>query len=293
MKHYERWLLVVPLLLLLSATPQLRGERAEIDLSGPGWRLLQDKDAAWENDPLFLPPVQLSKLPTNAPTQGWESLTDKAGVAVSVPGTAEEYLGDGGGPSSDVKGVTWWYRQVQVPAEASHRRMLLKFESTRQRAEIYIDGKLAGYDVVGNSPFEVDLSDMNLAGKTVQLAVRITDPGGNFDWTDFGQLKWGKYTLPMNHGFCGITGRVKLVIVDDVYCNDLYIQNTPAMHDVNILVSVQNAGTSAVRRDVKVDVLDGEKVIASKSVAGQELPPGESILNVPISCAASDALGHG
>ena len=33
----------------------------EVDLSGPGWRLLQDKDAAWENDTLFLPPGRVNK----------------------------------------------------------------------------------------------------------------------------------------------------------------------------------------------------------------------------------------
>jgi beta-galactosidase len=280
----RRWTYyVVVLVLLQSATPHLWAERTEIDLSGPGWRLLQDKDAPWENDALFLPSVQLSKLPTNPPTNGWKSLTEKTGISVSIPGTAEEYLGDGGGPSSDVKGVTWWYRQVQIPAEKSHRRMLLEFESARQRAEIYIDGKLVGYDVVGNSPFEVDLTDMGLAGKTAQLAVRITDPGGNFDWTDFGQLKWGKYTLPMNHGFCGITGRVKLVMVDDVYCADLYVQNTPAMSDVNMLLTVHNGGRSAVQRDLKVDVLDGQTVVASKRFPARDLPLGESTMTVPVS----------
>ncbi|HSV14400.1 MAG TPA: hypothetical protein VLI90_09080, partial [Tepidisphaeraceae bacterium] len=233
-------------------------------------------------DPLFLPPVQLSQLPTSPPTHGWPSLTADAGVPASVPGTAEEYLGDGGGPSSCVKGVTWWYRQVQVPARVSGR-ILLQFESARQRAEVYIDGKLAGYDAVGNSPFEIDLTELGLAGKTVQLAVRITNPGGNFDWIDYTQFQWGKYTLPMSHAFGGITGRVKLVAVEDVYCADLYLQNTPAMHDVNVLVTVQNAGSSPARHDLKVDVLDGQAVVASKTLAQQDLPPGESTLSVPIS----------
>jgi beta-galactosidase len=46
---------------------------------------------------------------------------------------------------------------------------------------------------------------------------------------------------------------------------------------------VQNAGSSPARRDLTVDVLDGQTVIASKTLAQQDLPPGESTLSVPIS----------
>ena len=31
--------------------------RIETDLSGKGWKLIQDKEAQWKNDPFFLPPV--------------------------------------------------------------------------------------------------------------------------------------------------------------------------------------------------------------------------------------------
>jgi hypothetical protein len=272
-----RFILVL-LLLVIAA----RADRVEIDLSGPGWRMLHDKDAQWENDELFLPPVQLSKLPGNPPTGGWTALTENAGIPVSVPGTAEEYLGDGGGTSSDVKGVTWWYRQLTVPAGES-RKITLQFASTRHRAEVYIDGRLVGYDVVGNSPFEVDLSDLSLAGKSVQLAVRITDPGGNFDWIDYSQFKWGKYTFPMSHGFGGITGGLKLVITDQVSISDLNIQNTPSMHDVNALVTVQNSKSIAVRQNLKLEILDEKATVATAETAEREFPPGETTIKLPLS----------
>lgn len=275
------------LLLSLSACCWACADRVEIDLSGPGWRLLQDKDAKWENDELFLPPVQMSKLPTNPPTGGWAAMTDTAGVAVSVPGTAEEYLGDGGGTSSDVKGVTWWYRPLTVP-DGDSRRITLHFQSTRHRAEIYIDGKLVGYDIVGNSPFEVDLSDLQLAGRTVQLAVRITDPGGNFDWIDFSQFKWGKYTFPMSHGFGGITGRVKLVMAEQVSISDLHIQNTPAVREVNVLATLQNSTAAAVRRDLQIEIIDGPQVVATASLAQLEVPPGETQIRIPVSVADAE-----
>ena len=36
--------------------------RTEMDLSGDGWKLWLDKDAKWEGDELFLPPVEVAKV---------------------------------------------------------------------------------------------------------------------------------------------------------------------------------------------------------------------------------------
>ena len=46
---------------LESSTPKLTG-RQTVDLSGAGWKLWQDKAASWENDELFLPPVDMTSL---------------------------------------------------------------------------------------------------------------------------------------------------------------------------------------------------------------------------------------
>ncbi len=223
------------------ATPAAAASgRASIDLSGPGWTLWQDKAAAWENDELFLPPVELGKAPINAPTGGWGALNSKDALPVAVPGTAEEYLGKGNGPESAVKGVTWWVRTFEVPADATGKTIRLLFDSARQRAEVYVNQKLAGYDVVGNTPFEADLTGMVKPGEKVRLAVRITNPGGSYAWADVHPIQWGKYSIPMNHGFGGVTGGVHLAVTESVYIDDLYVQNTPAKTSVNVIVTVNN-----------------------------------------------------
>ena len=48
--------------------------------------------------------------------------------------------------------------------------------------------------MIGNTPFEVDLSNVLKPGDHAQLAVRITDPGGNFDWHDKGLTSTGART---------------------------------------------------------------------------------------------------
>ncbi len=152
------WAALLWAVLALPAPCSAAGGRVEVDLSGRGWRLWHDKQAAWQQDELFFPAPDISKLPVNPPTGGWEVLNADRGREVFVPGTVEEYLQEVAGPEGDLTGVSWWYRTVVIPAASSPRRVLLRFESVRMRAEVYADGKLVGYDLVGNTPFEVDLS---------------------------------------------------------------------------------------------------------------------------------------
>src|SRR6266446_8889342 len=50
------------------------------DLSLSGWRMWPDTNAAWVNDPLYLPEqVVLATMPTNAPTGGWSALNNSKG----------------------------------------------------------------------------------------------------------------------------------------------------------------------------------------------------------------------
>jgi PA14 domain/Glycosyl hydrolases family 2 len=272
-----------PVLLGLICCSLALAERVEMDLSGKGWQLWQDGQARWQDDELLLPPADLSKLPTNPPTGGWEKLGN-AGKEVSVPGTAEEYLGNGSGPAGDVKGVTWWYRTITIPPATEARKILLRVESARLRTEVYIDHQLAGYDVIGNTPFEVDLTRFARPGQKCQLALRVTDPGGNFEWYDFASFKWGKYTIPLSHGFGGITGRVKLISADEVYVDDLYIQNTPAIRDINVISRVRNTSDRPAQRDLNVTVRGKDNaILVQKRVARVDLKPGENTIATPIS----------
>ena len=63
------------------------------DISAGGWRLVLDQQAKWEKDKLYLPEEaeDLGKLPYNAPTGGWGTLDDNAGIAVELPATVEGY----------------------------------------------------------------------------------------------------------------------------------------------------------------------------------------------------------
>ena len=279
--------IIFTILLLAILLPLVRLGAESIDLSEVGWKLWQDKNAAWEHDELFLPPADLSKVPINPPTGGWEVLSQ--GLPVSVPGTAEGFIGKGTGPNEAIKGVTWWVKEITIPSDTGSggkdgKIIRLLFSAVRQRAEVYVNQKLVGYDIVGNTPFEANLTGVVKSGEKAQIAVRITNPGGNFSWQD-GAFKWGNYTIPMSHGFGGITGVVHLSVTDPIYVNDLAVQNTPLATTVNLLATVKNTTdqtTSGLAEVVICEKKSGTKVFQS-TIPSLEFKPGETAFSWPVS----------
>jgi hypothetical protein len=229
--------------------------RIETDLSGSGWKLLQDRYDQWKDDPFFLPPVDISRLQVNIPTGGWEMLNSANSKDVSIPGTAEQYLQKISGPSGDITGITWWFRSLDIPKTKKSGKILLRFESARYRSEVFVNQQLVGYDFIGNTPFEVDITHAVKPGQTAQLAVRITDPDGIFDWKD-NNIKWGKRSIAGSLGFGGITGRVKMIICNPVYIDDIYMQNTPVYNTVNAEITIKNSSSKKTVRDLVIRVTD-------------------------------------
>jgi hypothetical protein len=276
----------------LSTSSPVFAERQEVDLSGPGWHLWQDTAAKWQDEELFAPGTDLSKIPSNLPTVGWDQLEKQPSTAVSVPGTVEQYLYRRSAAKNEDKhtqgmvGVSWWYRTLDLPADLTGKTVLLNFESTRYRAEVYLNQKLVGYNLVEGTPFTVNLTGLVKGGDEAQLAVRITSPGGWWSWEDCNVQPWGKYTVPLSRGFSGVTGSVKLLVVDPTHVDDIYVQNTPAMRDVNVQVTLHNDGTTPSSGDLHLVVKeksDAGTTLLTQDLKGITIPPGDSIQTVKLS----------
>ena len=281
-------ILAAAAIMCLSVVPTHGGapSRRVVDLSGAGWRLWLDRKAAWQEDALLPPPVDIARLPSHAPSGGWESLRDKP-LDVSTPGTVEGYLWDEIG---DYVGVSWWSREVELPAIAAGMRVILQFEAVRLRAEVFMNERLVGYDAVGNTPFECDITDAVAAGKVNQLAVRVTDPGGNFDWMDFDAHHWGRQTIPASHGFGGVTGSVRVLIVEPVFVQDIFVRNKPDITAVDVEVIVRNTTASAVTRALSIEVLDRAEParrLFSQTWNDVTLAPGETTIVKSVSAPAA------
>lgn len=214
------------------------------NLSGSGWQLWLDHKAQWINDPVFTPPVDISKLPVNPPSCGWENFDKTDCKKVAVPGTVEEYFwGANGNPvgiAGDYRGVSWWSRKFTLDSGLKGKKIILAFESVNLCAEIFVNRKLVGYDAVGNTPFDVDITDAADFQRENSLDIRITDAGGNFSWPAHTVFKWGDNNIPIVRGFGGITGDIVLKAVDAVYIDDIYVRNKPKIKEAEIFTVLKN-----------------------------------------------------
>lgn len=244
----KSWLLsfFAALFAILALSPALPAgaDRVTMDLSNLSWGLYRDFQAEWINDDLYPPPVDIAKLPVNPPCCGWEELPRRFEKIVTLPATVEEFFwGDNGnseGIAGDWRGVSWWATSVECGPGLRGKRIFLDFEAVHLRAEVYVNHILTGYDVVGNIPFSVDVTSAIKFGEKNEIAVRVTDPNGNFTYNDLDGMRWGKNIIPAAHGFGGIPGRVFLRAVDPVYIGDSFIRNTPAIKEINVVLAMMN-----------------------------------------------------
>jgi beta-galactosidase len=279
---YRKTILLLGALILLSGLASAQTGRWEKELSDKNWNLWLDHAAIWYNDDIYLPPVNVSTLPVNPPTCGWDKLhLNNSLITVSVPGTVEEhYWGEIGGAVQDTNGnyvgVSWWNKKFHLDENLKGKRITLFFQSVNLRAEVFVNGKLVGYDVVGNTPFEVNATDAVVFGQDNQLDVRITDPVGNFAWDDNILMRWGKNLVPAVHGFGGITGSVILRATDLVTVSDIYVQNQPDPKKVNIIVTLDNFTGSA--QSGELSVIIREKGNSNSAVWNKTIP-----VSIPLS----------
>lgn len=260
----------------------MQAQDRTIPLGSSGWKLWLDRTAEWKNDKLYVPPVDVEQLKVNPPTCGWGGLFKKSlpptevdkvvadpalSLEVKVPGTVEEYCwdalsgkGKGLGNSGNYEGVSWWGKDFQVPSLAKGKRVKLCFTGgIRQRAEVFVNQQLVGYELVHQTPFEVDITDVVKYGASNQLAVRITDANGNFSWGDYTGVLWGEYYFPLSHAFGGILDEVEMTIVNPVHISDIFVKNKPELKDIDAEIEISNEGTKKLDGTFEVAIVENWK----------------------------------
>ncbi|MGD0783033.1 MAG: sugar-binding domain-containing protein, partial [Candidatus Aminicenantales bacterium] len=251
-----------------------------------GWRLWLDKSAAWKDDAVYLPAdADLKKLPVNPPTGGWSVLDRFNGIPVTLPSTVEEHFWGETGlraykdeywferTDPDVRngnylGVSWWWKEIIIPPRFQDKIVRLHVRGARLRAEVYLNGRLVGYDLMGETSFSCDVSGAVLPGRKNLLAVRITNPGGRLDWVDTKLLTWGAARFYAGHGFGGLDRGISLSAHAPVFIDDAWVLNTPRARQVKSFAVVRNASDRAVRGEVvfeAVDPVNRDAVLAVKS----------------------------
>jgi len=285
---YQIKIVVAILLANLINVASFAQQRLVQDISNNDWKLWLDPMAQWQNDVLFTPPVDVKRLAVNLPTGDWQALEKGESKTVHLPATVEEFHWgwntNSFGVSGNYLGVSWFSTQVNVPASMKGKRIVLHFESVRFRAEVFVNQKLAGYDLVNGTPFDVDVTNFVTVGKTNSIAVRITDPNGNFDWRDSSNYMWGDYRTNPTHGFGGITGKVSLVATENVFVNDIFIKNKPTVNEIDAEISLTNITSGTFKGNVLLEVAERKtgksvwkKSFPIEAVKGENIPQSFTI----------------
>ncbi|MFQ6065702.1 MAG: sugar-binding domain-containing protein [bacterium] len=296
---------------------EMKHGRDVIDLCDKPWSLWCDKKAPWKDDALYLPgEFELKSLPVNPPTIGWERMYRKEGIEedvkeVSLPTTVEEHFwgkysyrkynqteyffahNDPQVKNGIYQGVSWWWRKIFIPKTWKGKNLRIKFPGARLRAEVYLNEQLVGYNIIAETPFEVDIIDAAQYGEPNWLAVRITNPGGRLDWPDFdledlgvSPLRWGDYELPLSHGFGGLDAGIKLTATDLVWVEDIFIKNKPQIREITLQITIRNALRETLKGNLTISIFPKnhpENIEWKHTAKGINLKPGKAVLSYPAS----------
>lgn len=260
-----------------------------------GWSLWLDREARWEEDEIFLPgEFALSRLAVNPPSGGWNALYARNGgdgfALVDLPVTVEQHFWGHAGKRSYTpdeynyaandavpqngayQGVSWLWRSVDIPSAMAAKRILLQIRSARMRAEVYLNERLVGYSIMEELPFECDLTEAALPGAPNRLAIRITNPGGCYDWRDHGTIRWGRVNIYRSHGFGGVDRELTFRAVPLAgHIDDVWVLNKPEPRTVEARVKFAGVAPGAMLFEV---LMPGGECVAS--APGSAAEPGAS-----------------
>jgi beta-galactosidase len=266
-----------------------------IAIPDSGWRLWPDTEAQWEKDELFLPDeLKLGSLPAHPPTGGWDKLNAQQGIPITLPASVEQYywgrLGsrpytkaeyeyadaDTRVANGAYRGVSWFWHDFELPAVARGKQVTLCIRGCRQRVEVFVNRKLAGYDLIAETSYECDITPMLQPGRN-QLALRITHPGGVYDWRDYTKLRWGAKEFHAGRGFGGVDRGITLRIHDRAFLHDLWVLNTSHVTSVQAYAEIHNSLDRTTKARIRFSVLtrDSEAVVAS-AIAEADVAAGAS-----------------
>jgi beta-galactosidase len=290
------------------------------------WRLWIDEKAEWKNDELFLPEDiswqsgilcgKSKPLSVNEPTGGWGLLDHLSGIEVTLPTTVEQhfwgkfshrpytpdeyrYAADDPIPQNGAYlGVSWWGRQVHIPAEWKGKRIFLHIRGARLRAEVFLNKKLVGYSIMEELPFECDLTHAADPGGLNLLAIRITNPFGRYDWVDGLNAQWGAVKLYRSHGFGGLDrGMTISAHSGTARIAQMWALNTANPKEIKASVQTEVSAHHEALPFVLIEIVDPktDKVVATTAGKGQAwdiLSTPSAPDNIPTVLTGGDTLSY-
>lgn len=192
---------------------------------------------------------------------------------ITVPFCPESSLS--GVQYTDFINTIWYQREISVPAAWVGKKVLLHFGAVDYEATIYINGKKVGVHHGAGSSFNFDITAFVKPGESANLVVCANDDLRS------GRQPGGKQCTNYYSGGCSytrVTGIWQTVWMEPVDAQGLkQVFATPDI-DQNQLVVRPEFYTESNTNTLTVDVLDGKKIVATKTVKATN----QSIVVLPI-----------
>ncbi len=200
--------------------------------------------------------------------------------------TFDDYM-EGGhkGESKQWRGTVWYRKHFKLSNCDKDKKVFIEFESVRQIADVYINGKLLGTNKTGFIPFGFDLTPyLNFGSKENIIAVRVNNDRKE-PFNNNAPLSWNHEHWHPTHG--GIYRNVFLYTLDKLYVTlPLYdnlktegtyvnASNVSAKSaDLTIEAEVQNDYSNDQNVNFETLIVDNEGNVVEKVTASQTIKAG-------------------
>ncbi|MBD0726522.1 hypothetical protein B6A10_15210 [Flavobacterium sp. L1I52] len=186
-----------------------------------------------------------------------EKFNDKSWTTVSCPhtfndiDTFDDYSAGGhDGESKQWRGTVWYRKYFKLPKEANGKKIYIEFESVRQIADVYINGKYLGKNQTGFIPFGFDLTPYLKFNAENVIAVKVNNDRGD-DFRNNFPLVWNHEHWHPTHG--GIYRNVYLHIMNPLHITLPLYDN---LKTVGTYVYAQNIGKTHADVTVQSEVFN-------------------------------------
>jgi hypothetical protein len=252
-KSFRRALAASFALLMLAA----HAGAGAVALDGENWRIATDPQ-------------------NHGRSEHWERGAVAGAKSATVPSILQQYF-----PA--YHGVAWYWRNFDPPpAPHAGDRYLLHFAQVDYLATVWVNGKSIGGHEGGETPFDLDVTDAILPGKSNTLAVRVLNPTNEpIDGIVLNQTPKQARVVPYHAGAeydCGgITGSVELRVVRAIYLTDVFAKPDTKSGMIHITAGIMNAGNRPAQVKISFSLESGP---ASAMI--RDVPAGSSSVEVDL-----------
>lgn len=174
---------------------------------------------------------------------------------ILVPFAIESAL-SGVGRAVTENDVLWYERSFEVPEDWAGQRIVLNFGAVDWKAEVYVDGALAGEHTGGYAPFSFDITDLLGKGRRHELKVKVTDRTDK--WF---QPRGKQVSEPGGIWYTAVTGIWQTVWMEPVPAS--YVDSYLAVADIDTGVLNVSVEASLAEGDVcEVLLFDGDDQVS-------------------------------